>query len=149
MRKSFLHTLIGIFTVVTLLYIIISTLVIRVVKKSSKEVIDALDLISSGDLTLDIKYDGDNEFDQMKKALGITINNMKSMIKQIKESLIQVENRAESLSAVSEEMSSSTNNVSNAIQDVAKGTATQAEDLVSIATVLCEFGEKIDNITRD
>jgi methyl-accepting chemotaxis protein len=146
--KNSIYTLIGMFTVVTLLYIVISTLVVRIVRKSSKEVIEALGLVSSGDLTLDIKYDGDNEFAQMKKALSITINNMKTMIKQIKESSTQVENRAESLSAVSEEMSSATNNVTSAIQDVAKGTATQSEDLVSIAAVLSEFGEKIDKITR-
>lgn len=142
-----LNTLGVVFVGVTLLYVLISTFIIRVIVKSSKEVIYALKAVSDGDLTVVVNSEGNNEFALMKKALSTTLQNIRIMMEHIKQDSQQVESRAEALSAISEEMSSGTNNISAAIQEVTSGINTQAEDMISISTTLNDFGNKIEEIT--
>jgi methyl-accepting chemotaxis protein len=142
-----LNTLGVVFAGVTLLYVLISTFIIRVIVKSSKEVVHALKAVSDGDLTVVVNSEGNNEFALMKKALSTTLQNIRIMMEHIKQDSLQVESRAEALSSISEEMSSGTNNISAAIQEVTSGINTQAEDMISISTTLNDFGNKIEEIT--
>ncbi|KAJ49750.1 methyl-accepting chemotaxis protein [Clostridium tetanomorphum] len=52
------------------------------------------------------------------------------------------------MSAVSKEMIPSSQNVSQAIQDIAKGTGSQADELVDISSILNYFSEELDNIVK-
>lgn len=144
--KTSINILLLIFAFVILLYILISTFIIRVIRTSSKEVIQALNTVSKGDLTINIDDDGNNEFALMKKALSVTLKSIRIMIEQIKQSSLQLESRAEGLSAVSEEMSSGSNNVAIAIGDVAKGMSSQSEDIVNINTIFNDFNQQLEDV---
>lgn len=144
--KRSLIFLASIFMIITLLYILISTFIIRVIRTSSKEVIQALNIVSEGNLTIDVEDDGNNEFALMKNALSTTIKKIRIMIEQIKQTSLQLKSKAESLSAVSEEMSSSSNNVAAAIEDVADGTSSQSEDIVHTNAFLNEFSQRLEEV---
>jgi methyl-accepting chemotaxis protein len=145
--KDSFSTLIIVFVSVTLFYIILATYIIRVIGKSSREVILSLNTVSEGDLTGSINTSGSNEFALMKKALSTTIKNMKTMVEQIKEDSLQLGSKAEALNDISEKMSATSESVSSAIHGVAKGTSGQAQDLIEITVILNDFGRKIEEIT--
>lgn len=126
--------------------IIIIILVIRVINSSTKEMIEVLNEVAEGNLTVNVESSGNNEFEIMKNSLRNTIENISQIVSDIKEKSYNIDEASENLSAISEEMTSSAENVSNAIQDVAKGTGEQAGDLVNITTILNKFGNELGNM---
>lgn len=108
--------------------------------------------ISNGDFTNEISED----HLKIKDEVGQMINALNNMQKSMRDALITVLNNskridedAQSLSAVSQQMTASASVVTNAIQDVAKGSQTQAESIVSIAQGLNQFSEHVENIAQN
>ena len=139
-----LTTFIYIVSLSVLILVFISALIIINVRKSSKEIIDVLDIISQGDISINLDTDSNNEFGLMKKGLSKTIKNIANMVSEIKHKAENVENSSKDLYNVSEEMTISSQNVYSAIQETAKGTNTEASDLIEITYILNGFNEVID-----
>ena len=133
---------------VIITFLLISVLVILFIKRSSKEIIDYLTKISTGDFTEKIEVDSKSEFGVMKASLSKTIESISSLIKGIHEKSQTIEERAISLSAVSEEMASSSDNVSAAIQQTSVGVASQADDLLEITNVLNKFSSELETMVK-
>ncbi|WP_051931678.1 methyl-accepting chemotaxis protein [Clostridium sp. KNHs214] len=131
------------------IFTILSVLTVRVLKSYLKEIDDILKEMSYGNLDIEIKSTGKNEFEQMKKYIQNTVNGFSNIIREIKEKSQLINTSSENLSAISEEMASSSENVSTAINDVAKGTGEQAESLVDISTILNDFGHAIKEMTNN
>lgn len=146
--KESLTTFIYIVSLSVLILISISALIIINVKKSSKEINDVLDIISQGDISINLETNSNNEFGLMKKALSKTIKNIADMVLEIKNKAENVENSSKNLYDVSEEMTISSQNVYSAIQETANGTNTQASDLVEITHVLNRFNEAIIEMAK-
>ncbi len=134
--------------IVIVIFTLVSQVIIRIIKKSSKSIIDNMAQVSKGDFTARITNSSNNEFGIIQKSLSETITNISSMINVVKEKCIDIDNRSESINIVAGEISCSTEQVANAIQEVAKGTGSQAEDLVDTGTILHDFGNELDNIVQ-
>jgi Methyl-accepting chemotaxis protein len=132
--------------VVIITFLLISVLVILFIRRSSKEIIDYLTKISTGDFTEKIEVDSKSEFGIMKASLSKTIESISSLIKSIHEKSQIIEERTVLLSAVSEEMAGSSDNVSAAIQQASVGVASQADDLLKITSVLNKFSLELDTM---
>jgi methyl-accepting chemotaxis protein len=125
--------------------ILVSTNISRNIKDTAKHLL----LLSKGDLSKDISpkcLKLKDEIGDMANSTKVMQESLLSMIKLIKENSGSIQLQAESLSSVAEEISASSENVSSATQDVARGAGSQAEGLVSIASTLNEFGNKLENI---
>ena len=133
---------------VIITFLLISVLVILFIRRSSKEIIDYLTKISTGDFTEKIEVDSKSEFGIMKASLAKTIESISSLIKSIHEKSQTIEERAISLSAVSEEMAGSSDNVSAAIQQTSVGVASQADDLLEITNVLNKFSSELETMVK-
>ncbi|CAM2839451.1 methyl-accepting chemotaxis protein [Hathewaya histolytica] len=140
------NLLIGILITCTLIFSFIAILTIRIIKTYLNNVDNMLKELASGNLDLDIKDEGRNEFEHMKMNIGNTVKSFSQIIKTLKEKTELINVSSENLSAISEEMASSSDNVSNAINDVAKGTGDQAESLVDITNILNEFSVSVNEI---
>lgn len=136
------------FIILIVIMISISVLFTKMIKKSSKEVITVLETAAQGDFTVTVNTDTNNEFGKMRKALGKTIENVSQMIEDIKNKSEKIDNESESLSSSSNELAASSDNVSKAIQDIAAGAGSQADDLVNIAGVVNDFGEALEHIVE-
>lgn len=138
------------FTIIIIVLVcIISALSLAIlggIKLSIQEFSSILKVISSGDFTAEVEKNETNEFGIMKKDLAVTIEEVGTILKSVKESTVFVNDQALSLSAVSEEMTSSSQEVANAIQGVAQGSASQATGLVEMTNILNAFGNAINNI---
>lgn len=135
-----------IFLGILLLLSIISLILIGYIKSSIKDFSKQLNIISSGDFTLDIDVTATNEFGIMRKALATTVSGVSKILKDIERSANNINEQSLSLSAISQEMTASAQEVSNAIQEVAIGSTTQAEELVVMSGTLVNFGNAVDKV---
>lgn len=131
------------------LLVFVSFLIILIIKTSIKELKQKLVLISKGDLTVNLDTDSKNEFGDMQKELSETVKNISGIINSIRGNSQTINEESQNLASVSEEMTSSAENVSKAVQETARGTGSQAEDLVDIASVMNEFGDTLENIADE
>lgn len=129
-----------------LVFILISTMVLRIIKKSVKEMINILNVISNGDFTVKINTDESNEFGIMKKELADTVKSVSEMINNIKESTKNINGQAVILSETSQEMTSSSQQVSDAIEGVANGSTSQATELMDMTSIIGSFSNSVDKI---
>lgn len=126
----------------------ISIQIIKVLKDSTKEMLNILDEVAQGDFSVNIEINGNNEFEIMKKSLKRTLEIISQMINDIKDKSRIIDESSANLSAISEEMASSAENVSNSVQAMANGTSEQAEDLVSITSILNEFSTDLEGVVK-
>ncbi len=124
----------------------ISLAILAIIKSSIKDMSKALDAVSAGDFTYEIDKSGKNEFGLMKKELADTVESLANMLNTIRGNTDKINEQALSLSAISEEMTSSAQEVSAAIQGVAQGSSSQAEELMEMASTLNNFGNIVDRI---
>ncbi|MCM1988958.1 methyl-accepting chemotaxis protein [Oceanirhabdus seepicola] len=122
----------------------ISKPIVRVTELITKT--EELDLSYASDYENLLKYN--DEIGIMSRALFNTRKVLRKVIGNIKENSNVIDNEAATLSASSEEMSSLAENVSDVIEEGAKGSQSQAEDLANINQILNEFGEELDNIVQ-
>jgi len=131
-----------------LIFLVIAALVVLFIRRSMKEIIDYLSKVSTGDFTEKINDDSKNEFGIMKASIGKTVDNISSLLGNIKGKSELIEDKSASLSAVSEEMAASSDNVSAAIAQAASGATSQAEDLFGITDVLNQFSLELGTMVN-
>lgn len=125
----------------------ISLILVYYIKQSIKEFTEELKVISSGDFTVNLDTNQTNEFGIMRRELGLTVDSIANILKEIKGNANNINEQAVSLSSISEEMTASSLEVSNAIGDVAQGSTCQAQELMDMSSIVQDFGNAIDNIT--
>lgn len=126
----------------------ISYIVIIMMKKYSKEMINIMEAVAQGDFTMEMNTASRNEFGVMKKSLAKTIVNISDILQTIKEKSINIDVQSTKLSGIAEEMAFSSENTSTTITEVAKGTSSQAYELTDILEILNTFSMKLDNIVK-
>lgn len=147
--KNSIKIFLAIFVVGIIVFAIISYVIIKVLRKSSIEVIENLERVSKGDFTIKIDTNGKNEFGNMRKALAKTVHNISLMFKNIKDNSIEIDVQSGGLSAVSEQIASASNNAALAVQGMAKGASEQAQGLIDINSILNDFGQGLEQIIGD
>lgn len=125
---------------------IYTTKVINPIKKLR----DVLLEVSKGDFSVDINLPvNESEIGELTGAVKQTVANISSILQSFKKTSENIDEKSLSLAAISEEMTSVSENVASAIQDIAEGTGSQSQDLTSTSTILSQFGEKLEKIVQD
>ncbi|MGL4569785.1 MAG: methyl-accepting chemotaxis protein [Clostridium sp.] len=112
---------------------------------------DRLNKISEGDFTCNMDDEESLciELTEMFNSLKKTQMSIKSMIINAKENSDYIDKNAYSVELASKDLSELTEGIAVAINDVAKGTCSQAIDLSIISGTLNKFGENVDDISSD
>lgn len=135
--------LVGVAIVITALIIVI---VAKIIKTSIADFSNILKVLAKGDFTIEIDKDSSSEFGVMKKELSVTVDSISNILKEFKNNTSTINDQVLSLSATSEEMSSSASQVGEAVQEVAKGSEGQTNELIDITNSVSNFANSIDNI---
>ncbi|GAA0076494.1 methyl-accepting chemotaxis protein [Clostridium sp. CTA-5] len=135
--------LVGVAIVITALIIVI---VAKIIKTSIADFLNILKVLAKGDFTIEIDKDSSSEFGVMKKELSVTVDSISNILKEFKNNTSTINDQVLSLSATSEEMSSSASQVGEAVQEVAKGSEGQTNELIDITNSVSNFANSIDNI---
>jgi methyl-accepting chemotaxis protein len=108
--------------------------------------------ISNGDFTgvISEKHLGmKDEIGQMILAVSNMQAALRNMFKLVADNSNKIDDDARNLSAVSQQMSASVGMVSDAIQEVAKGSVSQAESLSTITEGMNEFSVSVEHIVTE
>lgn len=127
---------------------IIAISISKGIKATSKH----LELLAEGNLCGEISP----KYLQLKDEVGDMTNSMKAMqeslremIRRIKENSSNINMQSENLSSVADEIASSSQNVTEAISEIAKGTSSQSEDLINVTDSLNEFSNKLSGMVSE
>lgn len=137
--------------IILLTIIILSTLsykLVKMIKTESKDMNERLEILATGDFTISLEDNKNNEFGTMKRTLSKMISEISGIIKAVKKASDALDTQAGVLSGTAGEMSVASGNVTAAIEEVTKGTTSQSEDLVDMNIIITNFGEQIDSIVH-
>lgn len=141
-RTAFIFIIASILVITILIMIAIVSLV----KSSITNLTRDLKQIAEGDFSVKMDTEGHNEFSIINKAISKTVDSISDILKTVKNNADNMNEQSISLLAVSEEVTASTKEVSTAINGVAEGSTSQAEELIDIVSIVTSFGETIQNI---
>jgi len=144
--KNIFIAIFGFIEVITILF---SSVLIRLLKSSMKQINDVTEKLSNYDFTVELETEGKNEFAEMNKSLKIVIENLKQALKEIKDNSETVTSNSENLSAVSEKMASSSQELAKAMDEVANGATSQAQDLQDIVNLIADLTASIENVYKE
>ncbi|WP_244835257.1 methyl-accepting chemotaxis protein [Clostridium sp. BJN0001] len=122
------------------------------ISKNIENIKSSLEVINSGDFTVELDENGlkDNtEIGSMNRAIEGTIDKMGVIFLNMKKNSTTINDESTNLASISEELLALTNNISEAIGEVAKGNTSQASDLTSITGELNEFSTSMNEMNSD
>lgn len=125
---------------------ILSLIIVMNIKKSMKEMIKELNLVSEGNFNVNININSNNEFGIMKKALVKMIKNTSSTLKLVRENSECMVEQSNSLSNVSQEMNLESKQVAVSIQNVAQGSIFQSENLLEVDSSINQVRDEMNKI---
>lgn len=146
---------IQLFIIAIVILVITSIAGVVISKNMSKPIIKVTELLNKT-ASLDLAYD--SSYDELKKykgEIGVMVNSLfvtrevlRGLAISISGNSKNINTHAETLSLVSHEMTSSVENVSASIENVAKGTGAQTEDLLNVTSKLDDFSDHLSNIVK-
>lgn len=148
-----LKTSIFIFSLIIITLSIVLVYIISVMLSNGISAISThINSLSKGDFSIKIpqkyiKYK--DEIGTAFKSMEIMQQSVSDTINKIKVSSINLDNHADNLSSIAQQMSTNSENVASATHETAKGVGNQAEGLVTINEIINEFGMKLEAITED
>ncbi|AZV56351.1 methyl-accepting chemotaxis protein [Clostridium sp. AWRP] len=149
--NSQLNILTKVIIILAVLFLILAFVIVYFISnnfaKRIKIATNYITTMASGDFTNTV-LEGDlkmeDEIGTMVQSLNTMQNSIKNMLLLVTDNSNKIDEDSQKLSSISEEMSSSSESVSLAIQEVTKGTTSQAQDLVSITEILNTFSQSLE-----
>ncbi|MGM7700175.1 methyl-accepting chemotaxis protein [Pseudalkalibacillus sp. Hm43] len=134
--------------IIVLVSIGISYFFARSITRPVKELRDQLNQVASGDLTVNAVTNSKDEIGDLTIHFNSMVDKMRSLLHSVKNSSYQVTESAENLSAVAEETIASSEEVSRAVTDIAKGSSQQASDVETTHVRAINLSEDIERISE-
>lgn len=104
-------------------------------------------VVAGGDLTKDIRARTKDELGELYGSFGSMLRNLRNLIIQVQGSARRVTVTSQELAASSEEMTASTSQVATAIQGIAKGSQEQAKQIKAASEEIKKISEMAQKIS--
>ncbi len=144
-REAVIET-VTISLLVMLLAIILGVFLSRQIVKPIKNICENLKIFASGDFTIEFAHKGKDEIGVMSAALENMRQIFKTMVGEIKENANQVSGSSQSLAAVLEETSCTSEGITNASEQLNNGSARLAINTQKGMESLNALAEKINRL---
>ncbi|EJO5346662.1 HAMP domain-containing protein [Clostridium botulinum] len=151
MNKLIKKSLIEILTislVVLIIACIIAILIAKNISKPIESIVIKMGKVSQGDFSIKFNPKGQDEISKLMNCLNETMEVVRRLIDRIKDEVITIDGVSQNLSASSEENSASSTQVSNSLQEVAKNSTSEAQQINEATESLLRFGEILDMINN-
>lgn len=146
--RNLMYKNIGITVITLIIAILIIVIFANSINKNIKNILETLRSLASGDLSKKCSLTSNDEIGEIASDINIMTVGMRELILEMKNKSEQLHNNSITLASVSKEMSTSSESVANAVQDVAQGTGVQALDLSDISGLFNNFGQALDQIVN-
>lgn len=145
LRRTIIITAIGFGIIATIVGIFIALSMSRRLNKAMK----AAAIVESGDLTVNIGVEGNDEIGKLGESLDSMINKIKELIQRGINLTHEVAESADNVATVSEEATAASSEIATAIQEIAKGASEQANDATIGAQKAGELAQQIENVAKN
>ncbi len=125
--------------------LIIATSMSRVIDR----IVSVLEKLSQGDLTVKLNVRSRNEFGMLAHSVNDTVNNMRNLIEKVSGITGTVNESADRMLAISDEVVVTTSNITTAINEIDIGIGQQAEDAQDCFHQMDELSGKIGVVDDD
>ncbi|MDQ1275918.1 MAG: methyl-accepting chemotaxis protein [Euryarchaeota archaeon] len=135
---------------VTFLSMLIGALLVFVIlniyRKPINELLQAADMVSEGNLDVDIKGSSRSEIFQLSEAFKAMVENLCSLIKEIQEGSLHLATLSEEMSASSEEVASASRRISETASEISNGAEVQSTKIIDITHAMQDMTHNIQEI---
>lgn len=90
-----------------------------------------------------------DEIGDMVRSLNQTRNALKETITGIRENSVKVDGSSRVLSETSRDITVMSQNVTETIAEIAKGTTLQSEELTNVSIIVNDFGQRLENVVSN
>ncbi|MHC1756168.1 MAG: methyl-accepting chemotaxis protein [Methanosarcina sp.] len=135
---------------VTFLSMLVGALLVFVIlniyRKPIYELLEAADMVSEGNLDVDIKGSSRSEIFQLSEAFKAMVENLCSLIKEIQEGSMHLATLSEEMSASSEEVASASRRISETAAEISNGAETQSTKIIDITHAMQDMTHNIQEV---
>lgn len=140
-NKIFLVSFLSMFIGALLVFVILN-----IYRKPIYELLEAADMVSEGNLDIDIKGSSRSEIFQLSEAFKAMVENLCGLIKEIQEGSLHLATLSEEMSASSEEVASASRRISETAAEISNGAEMQSTKIVDITHAMQDMTHNIQEI---
>ena len=131
--------------IIAVTFIVLYLFITNVLKPINKLGV-LMEEVSEGDLSVKIEVKSQDEIGKLTGHFNSMLGNMKNIITVVQASSNNVEQRSHHLSALAEETSAASIEVSNAVNDIAIGATTSSENADMVTETTGQLGDRINEM---
>jgi methyl-accepting chemotaxis protein len=135
---------------VTFLSMLIGALLVFVIlniyRKPIYELLEAADMVSEGNLNIDIKGSSRSEISQLSEAFKAMVENLCGLIKEIQDGSLHLATLSEEMSASSEEVASASRRISETAAEISNGAEVQSTKIIDITRAMQDMTHNIQEV---
>jgi methyl-accepting chemotaxis protein len=105
-------------------------------------------LVGQGNLNVNVDYQSKDEIGLLTKSFNQMLENLRSLVTDVKKTIISLESNSDAISNTMGEVSKSSEEVARAVQDIASGATDQAMESSNTAGLARDLANIIDDITE-
>ncbi len=136
----YVNTLVTLLVATSIIILFVQLIIIRPLNK----VVEKIQQASEGDLSVSINYSSQDEIGKLSSAFNDMIINFRSLIEKTYHTVDEVTNYTENLTAIAEENSKATEQISLSIQEVASGTENQTQSSIELVDLAKEISKGME-----
>ena len=127
---------------------IIGTLITFGIQKNMRRISKKLDEVAKGDLTVQVKVKGHDEFQSLAGTASNMIQNNKKLVMKLSGTMEQLESSANDVYDASGEINNYSTDITRAIDEISEGMSKQAEHAQECVIITNVLSEKIQDISQ-
>ncbi|QXM06794.1 methyl-accepting chemotaxis protein [Crassaminicella indica] len=132
-----------------LIALLISRLFSKGLTKHIRALLEDMEKIKQGDLTVVSKIKSNDELGRLGEGFNVMIDEIGSLVKNVQHASKEVLASAENLAATSEETSASAEEVARTVEEIARGATEQAGDAEKGAMLTSKLADKFSELTNN
>jgi len=135
--------------IVAVIGVLTALIIINLITRNLKKIDNHMTILSTGDLTKGVEENLKKKKDEVgdiANAINKTQQYISEIISLIKINSYSIDMKSENLSNISSKFVYSTENIAHAIEEVASGSDTQAQELTDTVEIVNKFGRELDKI---
>lgn len=135
--------------IVAIIGVLTALIIINLITRNLKKIDNHMTILSTGDLTKGVEENLKKKKDEVgdiANAINKTQKYISEIISLIKINSDSIDMKSENLSNISSKFVYSTENIAHAIEEVASGSDTQAQELTDTVEIVNKFGRELDKI---
>ncbi|MGF7183986.1 methyl-accepting chemotaxis protein [Desulfitispora alkaliphila] len=138
------------FTLIVLLAVsLVMVFLVRIIlKKPLLKLVEKVELLEQGDLTVQFTSDSKDEIGQLNQYLDKTVGNIRTILDSTKDQSVEVNDYASMLQEDAERSSTSIEEINKTVDELAKGASEQAQEANLISESISQLSEKISAMSE-